>query len=484
MRATVSSSRPGLSPVISNGLLPVALVLTCGAVQAASLTWIGGDATWTDGSGAANWTPSDEPDSDDTAIFNTNNVVTLGSGNAIAGLTMSASIIVDLGGNSLAIAGPTTLGGAGTRLQLPGAGSVITARDITINSGGTMFLDGGSANVSSSVGFAILATASGGTLAGNGTITMSDAHAGATTTINNNGTITASKPPLVILGSPPAATLHLSTTDVDARIDLDGSLEAGVVNVGRNQTLDINVTLADIFNGSLAMSHNSKLDVSGAWILGTNATVDVDNGATEGIGAIPAGTATIAGSTFSQNSGTITVVDIDGTLQFDAPFSFNGGTLTNNGHVIFNHTATIAAAANLDMIGGADLTVGENRTVTINQTNFNFDGSGSGGTAITVNSGGTLNLNTADYDPDSATNAFDGTINLNDGDISVTTGDAEFVMDGVLNMSSTVDGQIVVWTGEPFDLGNDAGVLDADLNVSGPGGRSLARQSISMPTPM
>jgi hypothetical protein len=119
------------------------------------------------------------------------------------------------------------------------------------------------------------------------------------------------------------------------------------------------------------------------------------------------------------------------------------------------------------MVGDADLTVEANRAVTINQTNFNFDGSGAGGTVITVNSQGSLILNVTDYDSDAATNAFDGTITLNNGDASVTSGDAEFVMDGVLNMSSTVEGEIVAWTGEAFDLGNDAGSLDADLNVTG-----------------
>ena len=131
---------------------------------------------------------------------------------------------------------------------------------------------------------------------------------------------------------------------------MDGSSETGSVVVARNETLDLDIPLADIFNGSMSMSQDTKLDVSSAWILGTGAVVTIDNGATGGIGGAAAGTSTIAGSSFSQNAGTINVVDTDGTLQFDAPFTMNGGTLTNNGHVIFNQTATIAAAANLDMV--------------------------------------------------------------------------------------------------------------------------------------
>ena len=67
---------------------------------------------------------------------------------------------------------------------------------------------------------------------------------------------------------------------------------------------------------------------------------------------------------------------------------------------------------------------------------------------------------------DSATNAFDGTVNLTSATINITTGDAEFVMDGVLNASASGVDQSL-WTGEDLDIGNDAGVLDADVNITG-----------------
>src|SRR5687767_6345415 len=63
------------------------------SAEAANVTWIGVNADWVDGTGNnANWNPPDEPDADDTAIFNTANVVNLGSNNAILALTMSAGI--------------------------------------------------------------------------------------------------------------------------------------------------------------------------------------------------------------------------------------------------------------------------------------------------------------------------------------------------------------------------------------------------------
>jgi hypothetical protein len=215
------------------------------------------------------------------------------------------------------------------------------------------------------------------------------------------------------------------------------------------------------------MGHNTRLDLSAAWILGTNATLQIDNGATGGIGGIPAGTSTIAGASFSQSSGTITVTDADGTLVFEAPFTQNGGLLINNGLVVFDSNSTIAAASFTMPTATSSVTVAQNRTVTINQVNFNLDGANAATNVITVEQGGTLNLTTTDYDPDSVTNSFDGTIFLDNGDISITTSDAEFVMDSVLNMHSSVAGESVSWSGEPFDLGNDAGSLDADLNVTG-----------------
>ncbi|HEY3395278.1 MAG TPA: PEP-CTERM sorting domain-containing protein, partial [Lacipirellulaceae bacterium] len=113
------------------------------------------------------------------------------------------------------------------------------------------------------------------------------------------------------------------------------------------------------------------------------------------------------------------------------------------------------------------LTIGPNGIASIDQNSFNLDGT-SAGTVITVGSNAELNLNLGDYDNDSATNSFDATITLHSGGISVTTTDAEFVMNGVLNMDNTT-GAAPTWSGEPLDIGNDLGALSADLNVTGKG---------------
>ena len=257
--------------------------------SAANITWNVGNGTWNDGANDANWNPADEPDANDVAIFNTNVVVDMGTSNAIAGLTMTASSELQVGVNTLTLTGPTSITGSGTGL----------------------FLDGGVVSTSSTI-----ATASLGALTGNGDVTMTQALGVATTVIDNNGNITASNPVALIITPPTPAALHLNATDSDARIDLDGSLDSGSVAVGRNQTLDVNIPLFDVFNGAMSMAHNTRLDMSAAWLMGANATMTITNGATGGIGAISASTSTISGASFSHVGGTITVVDNDGTLQF------------------------------------------------------------------------------------------------------------------------------------------------------------------------
>ena len=98
---------------------------------------------------------------------------------------------------------------------------------------------------------------------------------------------------------------------------------------------------------------------------------------------------------------------------------------------------------------------------TINVTNFNFDAGN-----WTIENDVALTFNVGDYDPDSVTNVFNATITLNGGDIVLNTADASFVMDGTLNLSGSAT-QIAFWDGEPVDIGNDAGVNNADLNATG-----------------
>lgn len=451
--------------------LALTAILMCGGAigHAANVTWTGGNNTWIDGAGNnANWTPADEPDPDDVAIFNTGNTVTMTSNNTVMGLTMSGGIDLDLNTFDLTVAGPVDLAGANTNLFIGGADSTLTAEDVTV-AGGAVELRGGTLTLNEPglLTAAVLTTGAAGDVVGNGTINL-DGPILVATMLNNNGTLSALARPANILLAPPARTLTINGGNGSARIDLDGSGENGLVTVQRNQTLEINATLADAFNGSLQMFQNTRLDMAGAWTLGAGGDLGITNGAQVGIPGIPAGMSTIAGGALTQTGGTITLTDNDGTLQFDAPFTMSGGNFVSRGHVIFNADATIGAGANFTRpTGSSNITVEAGRILTINQPNFDLDGQLNATSFITVNAGASLVANLGDYDPDQVANSYSSTINLNNGDITVTSADPRFVMAGTLNMLSDVDGLVTTWNGEPLDIGNDSGALDAKVNVSG-----------------
>src|SRR5262249_36892488 len=111
--------------------------------RAVNITWVGTNNTWLDGGSTAFWSPADEPDLDDVAIFNTDHAVQLGSGNSIAGLTMSNSIELNLSSNTLNVTGLTSLTGTGTQLVLPGASSVLNGQDIAVSNDAALSVEGG-----------------------------------------------------------------------------------------------------------------------------------------------------------------------------------------------------------------------------------------------------------------------------------------------------------------------------------------------------
>lgn len=471
MVASVPQSR-GYSALI--GLLCVLLCYQ--SLDAAPRTWIGGNVDWVETAGAdPNWNPNLEPDIADEAIFNTSNSVNLGAANSIQALTMSGGIDLNTNAQDLTVDGLIQLIGASTNLTIGSSASAVQADSVTINSGGRVSMTGGSLTVIEETGNGLLDINAGGTLSGYGTVSLTDGVVAGTVLLSNDGLISAQHAPLIVIGDPIVDTLTITLSSVNARIDLDGAGNSGGVSVNRNQTLDINGTLSDAYGGAMTLGQISTLDISTAWTLDTG-TITADNGFVDSpfpTPDIPAGNSTIAGGAFTQTGGTINVVDTDGVLQFDAPFTMNGGNLVNNGLVIFNADATIAAAANLTMpTTSSSLTVGVGRVVTINQTNFDIDGGGNPSTNImTVESDGLLTINVTDYDDD-AINRFDSIITLNSGDISVTTGDAETIMDGTLNMNLTTPLQLPEWSGEPLDIGDDGatgGPLDADINVTGTG---------------
>ncbi|QDT71270.1 beta strand repeat-containing protein [Lacipirellula limnantheis] len=438
----------------ANSLLP-------GQANALPRTWIGGNVDWVDGGAATNWNPNDEPDSDDEAIFNTANSVSLGSNNAVNGLTLSGGIDLFANDFDLIVDGLVQLTGASTNLNVGGAAGSIDADNVTIN-GGVLELAGGGLVLNEEVGASLLDLNAGGTLQGNGVITFSDAPLAFTTVFSNDGTLTALSRPAIIFGMPPVGTLQINTGNAFSLIDLDGSGNLGVVNVNRNQTLDVNGALADAFGGTMNLFHESTLDMSNSWALNAG-TLTANNGFVAGgigVSDTPAGTSFIKGGTLTQTGGVINVPDTDGTLQFDANFTMSGGSLTNFGTVIFNGVTNITTSAGYAPSAFNSQTI-VNNSVTINDgaSDFNWDGTGDADT--TVNAAGSLSITAAHVD--TGDDNFGGTINLvGGGDLTVNVAATSWTLVGTLAKTgaatSAVTGDRIVVTGSITN--NDGGTLD------------------------
>ena len=444
-------------------LAAILLLAVQSIMHAAARTWIGINNDWIDNGSTANWNPADEPDSDDEAIFNTGNSVNLGSNNSVNGLTMSGGIDLFTSDFDLVVDGLVQLSGASTNLFINDALGSVNADNVTINSGGTVELRGGLLTLDEESGTSLLDINAGGVLQGNGTITFADTPLPATTLLTNDGTLTALSRASIVLLPPPIGTLQINDSSIGGRVDLDGIGGAGIVNVNRNQTLDLNVPLSDAFSGTMNLFQSSTFDSIAAWSLDLG-TINANNAATGGIGGSPAGIAVIAGGTLTQTGGTISVADSGSTLQLDASFTMSGGAFTNSGTAIFNGTTTITTAAgyvptNLTahtIINGA-------MSVTDAAGNFNWDGNGTAPT--TINGTGSLSLIVNQVD--TTDNIYGGTINLNDGgDLSVDNTINSWQAGGTINKNeagiSSVNGDEIAVTG---NLNVNAGTLDVNANA-------------------
>jgi hypothetical protein len=432
-------------------------VATTGLVHGADRTWIGGNANWD--ASTANWNPADEPDSDDVAVFNTANSVNLALDNAVLGLTLSGGIDLNTSGNDLDVNGLVQLGGASTTLIV--GGSLLSVDDIIINNGGTLRLSNGAITINEESGSGLFDINVGGTLAGNGVVNLTDAVPSNTVLLILDGTLTAaSTAPDDLLGNS-AATLTINANDSNTRADLDGVAESGIINVSVNDTLEINVPLKDVFNGTLNLGRGSRIRMSAPWQAGNGAMINANT--VNLIFGTPGAAATLDGAAFTLAGGVIDLDDVD-SLRFSAPFTASSGTISNAGHVIFNTNSTIAAGANLLMIGEvASLTVNTNAIVNIDDPDFDLDGGAFAGNIVTINSGGVLDLDLGA----GADEALSGTINLNGGELDVTTLDNNWIIDGIVNVGantgvSQINGEEVTVTSATVTVGTNSTL---DLNA-------------------
>ena len=261
---------------------------------------------------------------------------------------------------------------------------------------------------------------------------------------------------------------------MNALIDLDGGSGNGILNVFRNQTLDVNVRLTDQFSGDINLFQNSVLEMATSWILDSG-TIDVDNGLVDNPPPtldIPAGVARIRGGELTQTGGTITVVDADGILEFDAAFHMDGGNLVNNGLVVFRVNADVGTAANFTMpTSSASITVLPGITVSIDQANFDADGVGSATNVISIGNGGNLDLDLGA----GADESLGGFIQLNGGELDVTTADTNWTIQGDVNVSpnsgtSQIAGHVVTMSTASIVVGENSMLQINAANVWGASG--------------
>lgn len=439
-------------------------------VWGAVRTWIGGNNDWN--SSNANWTGADEPDNTDDAVFNTANSVNLANvDERVLSLTMSGGISLRTSGNSLQVDGLLQLSGAGTDLTVGGNGSTLNVDTITINSGSDLRIDNGTVMMDESPSNGVLNITAGGTLSGRGQISLIDTPvANGTDLLVNDGTIVARPIGLVTVGLEPTGTLTIDVSDdSNARVDLDGNADNGAVNVQRNQSLVVNAILDDAFNGDMELVQNSTLNIREAWTLDSGAFVTINNGPIDRSPPLldtPAGVAFIAGGALTQTGGTINLFSDQSTLQFNAPYTLNGGTLTNRGLVIFNANTTIGGGANFNMgFDRASITVNAGVTVNVDQASFDADGNGTGNNVITVQAGGNLDLDLGA----GADESLNGIVHLNGGELDVTTSDSNWQFtDGVLNLKHD-GGTAAQVNGDALVVGDDVGTQNTDINVTGSG---------------
>ncbi len=423
------------------------------------------DNNW---SNTGNWNPDGSPSGQNVNIGNlptaANDTTIVDLDFSISSLTLSGGADVDTNTNELLVNGATVVGGAGSTMLLRQSSNIaqqsLDTNTLTLDSGGTVQMFAGSVL---EVDSGLLEINAGGALTGNGIVQLLDNPLAVTQLMENSGTLTAtSNSPGDIFGST-AATLTINATSANARLDLDGDTETGVVNVNRADTLDINVPLDDPFGGTMNLGEGATLDISTAWSLSAG-DININTGGI--IVGFQGAAATIAGGAFTLGSGSINLDDIDRVV-FDTTVTANGGAINNAGGITFNDTATIGAGTNFVMSGtSAAITVGAGKLVTINDADFNLDGAGTTTNFTTIGDGGELdiNLNAAIVDM-----GYGHTITLNGGTLDVVnagTADRWSISpSGVVNVNDAAATSRLQGDGLLIDGGDIVVNANADLRI-------------------
>ena len=420
-----------------------------------------------------NWSPDGDPDGQPVFIGNfanaANDTTLMDRAYTITSLTISngADVVnsTDFGATDdfeLLVNGPTIISDAGsTFFVIGGDPDGLDTEGLTINSGGTLNL-----NSTTSQGTAVVEIESdlldlnaGGTIIGQGRIDFDESVTAGTNVFRHNGTLTANTPTILIGAAPAAGTLRLNALDSDARWDWDGAGTSAVINVNGNQTLDVDIsTGSDAWSAEMNLYTGSTLDMRDAWSMDSG-TINVNTAAFGFIigDPLPGAAASIDGANWTMSGGSINIEDTWDSLQLDSQLVASGGTIDNDGTIIFNGGATIQSGVTFNMNSNAS-SLEVNSAVNIDVPNFNLDGSEAVGNVTTINAGGNLDLDLGV----GADISFGHTINMNGGELDVTTSAAttwQLNTLGEINVNGGVTSTINS-AGETFQISGDINVGD------------------------
>jgi len=414
--------------------LVVVLFASGGTAEATSYAITSSGGPIKDWNTATTWTPNGVPGSapGDTVNITTSNAqvqLTTGLANPLAGMSLSgSSIVVEVAGGNLSLAGPSTVGSFSTLRTISGGTVFINGTSLTIGANGLLQSLGGTLDGGGSGTLTIQAT---------GQLTVGTAPATATNglnIINTGGNI-------VINGATLAINSNAFITNTTGTIELQSTSGITSDNVG---------TKIDINGGTL-----SKSTVAGTVVVAlpvntlAAGTISSSNGT---LTLSQGGTHT---GTFSASPGTIEFSG--GTHQFSGTptFSGAGAFVVSGGTFDLDAASTIPATASFTQSGGLLTGAGD---LTVNGP-FTWSGglidgsSGSGATNIMA----TLNITGAgqkDYSTRTINNS--GTTTWTGGNIRTDFG-------GVFNNTGTFDIQcdrFLFWgfAGMPLTFNNSGTV--------------------------
>ncbi|MFC1820241.1 beta strand repeat-containing protein, partial [Thermodesulfobacteriota bacterium] len=318
----------------------------------------------------------------------------------------------------------------------------LDVNSLTVNSGSTLTLTGGTFNIAADSGVTT-----------GGTITLSNGTFGGAGNMTVNGTFTWS-----------SGTVSVATLSTTGTANLSGTADKDLGDTTWTNTGTVNWTNGDLdLAGGTAIFNNDSVfnivntetnyDIKGAGTFNNNATgtinkADTGNIYIQPVGFTNAGTVNIdVGRLIFPNATTITQgfdIASGATIEFNSnthtintaspAIAGSAGTLQiTNATVNFNTAGTsLPASVILAQTGG---TLGGSSGVTVSGT---YNWSGGAVSVATLSTTGTANLSgTADKDLGDTTWTNTGTVNWTNGDLDLAGGTAIFNNDSVFNIVTT-----------------------------------------------